>query len=282
MGFGLGFPQVTQSIADDVVKENFMATKRIVFIHGMFMTPTCWDQWVKYFTDKGYECVAPAWPLRDKSVAELRAMHPDPKLAALTLTNVLDHMTKIINGLGEKPILIGHSMGGLVVQILLQRGLAAAGVAVDPAPPQGVFTTKWSFLKANWPAINPFASKDMPMKMSFEQFQYAFVNSLPLEQQRAAYENLVVPESRRVPGESLTPTGRIDFRKPGAPLLLIAGGNDNIIPASLNRSNFAKYQRPDSVTEFKEFPGRTHFTIGQDGWETVADYALAWLGRVVK
>ncbi|MDR3451880.1 MAG: alpha/beta hydrolase [Rhodoferax sp.] len=257
-----------------------MKSKKIVFIHGMYMTPLCWDSWVKRFSANGYDCLAPAWPGRDKSVAELRQLHPDPKLAALTLTAVLDHFTNIINGLDAKPILMGHSMGGLITQILLQRGLASAAVAIDSAPPQGVFTAKWSFLKANWGHANPFASKSHPATMSFERFQYAFANSLPLEEQRAAYDSFVVPESRRVPAESLTLTARIDFGKPGAPLLMIAGSNDHIIPASLNHSNFSKYHRAGSITDFKEFPGRTHFIIGQSGWEEVADYVAAWLGRL--
>ena len=153
---------------------------------------------------------------------------------------------------------------------------------IDSAPPQGVFAARWTFIKANWPNINPFVSKNMPLTMSFDQFQYAFVNSLPLAKQQAAYEEFVVPESRRVPAESLTSTARIDFHKPGAPLLLVAGSSDHIIPASLNYSNFAKYKRPGSVTDVKEFPGRTHFTIGQDGWEEVADYVSTWLDKVLK
>jgi pimeloyl-ACP methyl ester carboxylesterase len=212
----------------------------------------------------------------------LRQAHPDPTLAALSLSAVLDHLSCIVEALDDKPILIGHSMGGLIAQILLQRELAAAAVAIDSAPPQGVFTAKWSFIKANWGNINPFVSKSIPLAMSFEQFQYAFVNSLPLDQQIAAYEEFVVPESRRIPAESLTATARIDFRKPGAPLLIVAGSNDHIIPASLNYSNFTKYQRPHSITDFKEFPGRTHWVIGQDGWEEVADHVSAWLDKVSK
>ena len=257
-----------------------MAAKKIVFIHGMYMTPACWELWLERFRANGYDCLAPGWPGRDQPVAVLRRNHPDPKLAALTLTAVLDHLSGIIAALDEKPVLIGHSMGGLITQILLQRGLASAAVAIDSAPPQGVFTTKWSFIKANWGHVNPFASKNRPATMSFEQFQYAFGNSLPLAEQQAAYDAFVVPESRRVPAESLTSTARIDFRKPGAPLLLIAGSNDHIIPASLNRSNFARYRRPGSVTDFKEFPGRTHFIIGQKGWEEVADHVSSWLDRV--
>jgi pimeloyl-ACP methyl ester carboxylesterase len=193
------------------------------------------------------------------------------------LSNVLEHFAAIIRTLDETPILIGHSMGGLAVQLLLQQVPAAAGVAIDSAPPMGVFTTEWSFLKSNWPHITPFVSQSRPIEMTFERFQYTFVNGLPIAEQRAAYERYVVPESRRVPRESLT--ARVDFNKPHPPLLLIAGSADHIIPAVLNRSNHARYRRAPSNTDFKEFPGRTHFIIGQQGWEEVADYILSWLGE---
>ena len=160
------------------------------------------------------------------------------------------------------------------MQLMLQRDLAAAGVAIDSAPPMGVFTTKWSFLKSNWPHITPFVSQSSPIVMSFERFQYTFTSELPLEEQRAAYDRYVVPvpESRRVPRESLTI--KVDFRKPHAPLLLIAGSADNIIPSSLNKANHAGYKYSPSITDFKESPGRTHFTIGQKNWEEAADYVL--------
>src|SRR5690606_1835722 len=116
----------------------------------------------------------------------------------LKLNHIVDSMETFIKGLDEKPAIIGHSMGGLVVQVLLQRDVAVAGVAIDPAPPAGVFTTEWSFVKSNFPAINPLLLSQ-PVKMTFEHFQYAFANSLPLDEQRAAYDRYVVPESRRVP-----------------------------------------------------------------------------------
>jgi alpha-beta hydrolase superfamily lysophospholipase len=207
----------------------------------------------------------------------LRKNHPDSRLGQLTLSRVLEHFADIIKKLNEKPIIIGHSMGGLVVQLLLQRDLAAAGVAINSAPPLGVFTTKWSFLKSNWPHITPFVSQKTPIEMTFERFQYTFVNKMPLAEQRAAYDRYVVPESRRIPRESLT--ARVDFKKPHPPLLLIAGSDDNIIPASLNKSNYARYKPTTSVTDFKEFAGRTHFIIGQKAWEEVAEYILAWLNE---
>ena len=254
-----------------------MTSKTIVLIHGMYMTPSCWEGWVSHIQSKGYSCQAPAWPGRDLTVEALRKAHPDPKLASLNLSAIIEAMAAFCKNLDEKPILIGHSMGGLVVQLLLQRDVALAGVAIDSAPPLGVFTASWPFLKSNWPHINPLASKSQPIRMTFERFQYTFVNSLPLEVQRAAYDRYVVPESRRVPAELLTSTARIDFKRAHPPLLLIAGSNDHLIPASLNRSNFNKYKQSSSPVALKEFAGRTHFIIGQENWEEVAGYILDWL-----
>jgi fermentation-respiration switch protein FrsA (DUF1100 family) len=164
-----------------------------------------------------------------------------------------------------------------VVQILLQRQAATAGVAIDSAPPQGVFTTKWAFIKSNLPHINPFAPQSQPVQMTLKRFQYTFVNALPLEEQKAAFERYVVPESRRVPAGSLTKVASIDFRRPHPPLLLVAGSNDHLIPASLNKTNYDRYKRSPSITDFKEFAGRTHFTIGQENWQEVAGYIASWL-----
>jgi pimeloyl-ACP methyl ester carboxylesterase len=254
-----------------------MKSRTIIFIHGMYMTPLCWEHWLETFQSKGYQCVAPGWPGRDRSVEELRKSHPDPQLGQLTLNAIIEHYAALIRSMDEKPVLIGHSMGALVVQLLLQKELATAGVAIDSAPPQGVFTAKWAFFKSNLPHINPFADQNIPIPMSLERFQYTFVNGLPLEQQQAAFERYVVPESRRVPAGALTRVAAVDFRKPHPPLLLVAGSNDHLIPASLNRANWNLYKRSSSITDFKEFAGRVHFTIGQEGWQMLADYVASWL-----
>ena len=254
-----------------------MAPKTILFIHGMYMTPLCWEHWLDYFQAKGYICLAPAWPGRDKPVELLRKSHPDLQLGQLTLHQVIESYASMIRTMNEKPILIGHSMGALVVQLLLQRDLASLGIAIDSAPPQGVFTANPAFLRSNWPHINPFVPQDQPIQMTLKRFRYTFVNNLPLQDQQAAFERYVVPESRRVPAGSLTRVAAIDFRQPHPPLLLIAGANDHLIPASLNRTNFARYKRSTSITDFKEFPGRAHFIIGQDGWQEVAGTVATWM-----
>jgi alpha-beta hydrolase superfamily lysophospholipase len=133
------------------------------------------------------------------------------------------------------------------------------------------------FLRSNWPHINPFVPQSSPIQMTLERFQYTFVNDLPPDVQQAAFERYVVPESRRVPAGSLTKVAAIDFSSIHPPLLLVAGSNDHLIPASLNRANYNRYKRSASVTDYKEFAGRTHFIIGQPGWEEVAAYIAGWL-----
>jgi pimeloyl-ACP methyl ester carboxylesterase len=256
-----------------------MPSKTIVFIHGMYMTPLCWENWVDYFQAKGYRCLAPGWPGRDRPVEELRKIHPDPEQASLNLPRIVEHYAGLIRTMDEKPILIGHSMGGLVTQLLLQSEPVAAGIAIDSAPPQGIFTARWAFIRSNLPHINPFSDQRIPIRMSLRRFCYTFANGLPPEQQQAAFEKYVVPESRRIAPSSLTRAGRIDFSKAHAPLLLVAGGNDHLIPARLNRSNWKRYKRSASTTDLQEFPGRAHFIIGQSNWREVADFVGCWINE---
>jgi len=254
-------------------------TAPVVFIHGMFMTSLCWEHWLARFEQRGRDVWAPEWPRRAASVEELRARHPDPELGNLGLVEVLESYSALIAEMPEPPALIGHSMGGLVVQLLLAQGWGTAGVAIDSAPPQGVFTAEWSFLKANWPMITPFHDKRDPRMIPFEDFAYAFGNALDEPAQRAFYDRYVVPESRLVPEQSLTHVAHIDFAAPHPPLLLIAGSRDHIIPPGLNKTNAEKYHDAESVTDFHEFEGRDHLTIVEDGWEEVADFAADWLDR---
>jgi pimeloyl-ACP methyl ester carboxylesterase len=265
-----------------------MKSGTIVFIHGMYMNSLCWEHWLEFFQSKGYRCVAPSWPAsacatgaggRDKPVEELRKSHPDPQLGRLTLSRVIEHYDSLVRSMDEKPFLIGHSMGGLVVQLLLQKGLATAGVAIASAPPLGVITPKWSFIRSNWPHITPFRSQSQPVRMSLRRFQYTFTNGLPLAVQQAAYERYALPERRRVASGVMTKAAAIDFSQPHPPLLQVAGSNDHLIPASLNKSNWNRYKATPSITDFKEFARRTHFVIGQENWQEVAEYIAAWLEK---
>lgn len=255
-----------------------MKTKTILFVTGAFVTHHCWDEWRVYFEERGYTTLAPAWPFKDATAAELRARQPyDTDLAHLTLAELVDHHANIAKNLPEKPIIIGHSLGGLITQILVNRGLATAAVAIHSVPPQGIIPYEFSFLKSTWGALGLFTSLDETYLMPFDTWQYAFVNEMPLEEQQKAYDLFTAPESKRVARGGLTSAAAVDFDKPHAPLLLTSGSLDNIIPAHLNNRNYERYKKNGSVLEYKEFPGRNHHVLAQAGWESDADYILDWI-----
>lgn len=256
--------------------------KTVVFVTGAFVGNNCWDEWQLYFQSKGYQTVAMPWPYKEDPVPALRARHPSGNegLTKLTLAEVIDSYAKVIKTFPEKPIVIGHSLGGLMTQILLNRDLASAAVAIHPVPPMGVIPYEFSFLKAGWRSLGLFTSMKKTYLMSFKTWQYAFVNGMPLAEQQAAYDQLTIPESKRVARGGLTGAAKVDFKKAHAPLLIMAGAKDNIIPAHLNKRNFKAYaKRADSVLEYIEFPSRNHLVLGQKGWEGNADFALSWLEK---
>src|SRR5687768_5433707 len=189
-----------------------MKTKTIVLVHGLSASKHSWDGWAARYRSRGYTVVTPAYHAGlDKSLAELKRNPNDPLLSTITLPQVMDHLTRVIKGLDEKPIIMGHSFGGLLTQLMLQRDLGVAGVTIDSAPPAGVLTTKWSFVRSTWPALNPLISASKPWYMTFAQFQYAWVHTLPRAEQRVAYEAVIVPESRRLYRSALTRDAAIDF-----------------------------------------------------------------------
>lgn len=254
--------------------------KTVVFITGAFVTHHGWKEWQTYFESKGYNTIAPPWPFKDGTAAELRARQPkDTDLAALTLSELVDHYANIVKVFPEKPIAVGHSLGGLITQILVNRDLVSAGVAIHSVPPQGVFPYEFSFLKAGWKALGLFTSLKKTYLMSFKDWQYAFVNGMSIEDQRQAYLDNTIPESKTVARGGLTSAAKVDFKKQHVPLLLTSGSTDTIIPAHLNNRNYKKYEQNGSVLDYKEFPGRNHFVIGLPTWKEDADYILEWLSK---
>jgi len=257
-------------------------SKTIMLITGAFVSNSGWDEWKSYYEGKGYKVIAPAWPHKKGNPADLRLKQPDSLIAGLSLPEVVDYHARIIDSLGEKPIIIGHSFGGLITQLLVQRGKAAAGIAYHSVPPKGVLVLKYSFLKSLWPPLGLFRSNKKTYLMSFSHWQYTFVNGMDEATQRAYYDKLVIPESRNVLWGALKKPGKIDFKKAHAPLLFVSGSTDNIIPASLNKKTYRKYKKhqPEgSVTDYKEFPGRNHLSMAQDTWKEDADYILDWVSR---
>jgi pimeloyl-ACP methyl ester carboxylesterase len=259
---------------------NQIRSKTIVFVTGAFVSNSCWDEWRKYFEAKGYKTLAPSWPNKEGTAASLRAMQPrDTALANTTLKEVIDHYTRIIKQLPEKPIIIGHSFGGMITQVLVNRDLAAAGIAIHPAPPKGVLPYERSFIRGGIGSLGIFTSKSKTYLMSFKRWQYAFANGLPLAEQRASYDQLIIPESKTVSKGALTKDAQIDFALMHAPLLITSGNYDHIIPAHLNYRNFKKYKQNGSITEYKEFKGRNHMVLGISTWREDADYIDEWINK---
>ena len=251
--------------------------KSIVFITGTFIGNNCWDEWKIYFESKGFKCVAPAWPNKNASPEELRNRPANDPIASNTLTSLKDHFASIIRALPEKPILIGHSLGGLIVQLLLQQELGTAGVAIHSFPPQGVNRFWLSFLKAIWEAMVLFTSSRQTYLMSFSKWKYTIANGMDYEHQKELYYQYAIPESKKIIREAFKCVAKIDFNKPHAPLLLTSGSNDKLIPASLNYNNYEKYATGNSITDYIEFKAHTHLVFGVPDWRQGADFILHWL-----
>jgi len=253
----------------------------VVLINGLWMTALSWENWVKRFTDKGFHVIAKSWPGMDVGIDELRR-DPSP-ISTLGITEVVDHYETIIRELDSAPIIIGHSFGGLITQILIDRGLGAAGVAIAPAPVKGILFLPFSTLKVSFPALSNPANNHRAVPLTPEQFHYAFTNNLSEDASLAAYNRYAVPGPDHVLFQAafanFNPHAAtaVDFQNNDrAPLLLISGGSDHVSPPSVVEANFKLYRNSEAITEYKEFPERTHFTLGQDGWEHVADYSLEW------
>jgi pimeloyl-ACP methyl ester carboxylesterase len=249
--------------------------KTIVFIHGMFQNPKSWDKWITFFNEKGYDCIAPAWPLHEGMPVELRN-NPPADLGDLHLQTIVDEMERIVNSLPEKPILIGHSVGGLIVQLLVQKGFAEMGVPIDSVAPNAMLAFDWGFMKNSALIANPFKSNE-PFYTDLESFHDSFCNTMSMEETVAAFNKTATHDSRNVLRDCMGEAGQIDTEMPHAPLLFIGGEEDQIIPYELNRRNAEAYIDEISISEFKSFPNRSHWICGQSGWEEVAAYIGEWL-----
>ena len=252
--------------------------KTIVFITGAFVSHTVWDGWKAYFEGKGYTTVAPPWPHKNGTVQELRNRQPnDTDLANLQLDELVNHYIKIIEALPQKPIVIGHSLGGLIAQILVNRDLVSAGVAIHSVPPKGVFSFEWSFLKSVWKPLGFFSPASKTHLMSLSEWKYAFTNGMSETDQLTSYETYCIPESKRVLRNGLGNMAKVDFNKVHPPLLFITGTADHITPNSLNYENYIKYNKDHSITDYKEFTGKNHYVLGLPSWHDEADYIISWI-----
>lgn len=248
--------------------------KDIIFIHGMFQNPKSWSKWADFFAMRGYTCHTPAWPMHDGEPADLRS-NPPVGLGELALNDVVAKIDALAASL-DKPILIGHSVGGLIVQLLVNRGRASAGIAINSVAPNGMLDFDWSFIKNSAIIANPLKG-DEPIYMDAETFHGVFANTLSEADAERAFNEYATHDSRNVLRDCMGQDGKVDLDKPHAPLLLIAGEKDEIIPPTLTEKNFKAYTDTNSITYFKSFANRSHFICGEPGWEDVANYAATWL-----
>jgi pimeloyl-ACP methyl ester carboxylesterase len=261
-----------------------MATDKapIVLIHGLWMPPHSWRGWIERYTAAGHKVDAPAWP----GVSELNEELDLTKAPAdIGLAEVVDHYAEHVRAMPEPPILMGHSFGGLITQMLLCRGLGRAGVAIHPAAPRGVYRLPLSVLRATWPVLRRPSNRRRAVPLTPAEFHFAFANTVSREESDSWHAKLAIPAPGRPLFQSAVANFRskeraatvVDYAKPvRAPLLLIAGGRDHITPSSVVYENFNRYRRSAAVTDFKLFEDRPHLTAALDGWSDVADYALTW------
>jgi pimeloyl-ACP methyl ester carboxylesterase len=255
-----------------------MNVTTIVLIPGLWMTALSWEHWVRHYTDKGY-CVIPAnWPGMEGDIEQLR--RDSSSFAGLGVAEVVDHYEQIIHELETPPIIIGYGFGGLVTQILLDRGWGAAGVGIASAPVKGVARLPLSVLKLAFSVLGKSLSNETA-SLTAEQFHHAFANSLTETESLDAFKRYTMPAPNRVLLQTafanftrhtaITVNFRNDTR---APLLLVAGGKDRIVPSSIVKANFDLYRESKAETDYKEFSDQAHFTLLQE--TRVADYVLGW------
>jgi pimeloyl-ACP methyl ester carboxylesterase len=253
----------------------------IVLIHGFWVTPRSWEHWIPRYEQAGYRVIAPAYPGFE---VEVEALNADTSpIEALTVPAVVEHLEAIVGELESPPILIGHSAGGTFVQLLLDHGFGAAGVAINSAPTEGVRVTPPSQIKSLFPALKNPANRHRAVGFTAKQWHYVFANTFSEDESQALYERYHVPASGAIlwgivlanlePGHQAT---WVDYKNDSrAPLLFISGGEDHLMPPSVQRSN-AKHYKSNTITEVKEYEGRAHLLPAQEGWEEIADHALDW------
>jgi pimeloyl-ACP methyl ester carboxylesterase len=265
-------------------RANASGKRPVVFVHGLWLLPSSWDRWAAVFDEAGYAALTPGWPDDPETVEEADA-HPEV-FARKTIGQVADHFDKIIRSLTRKPAIIGHSFGGLLAQILAGRGLAAATVAISPAPFRGVLPLPLSALKSAWPVLGNPANRNRAVPLTYEQFRYAFANAVPEVEAEQLYHTFAVPAAGaplfQAAAANINPwtEDKVDTENPArGPLLIVSGEKDNTVPFSVVDASF-KLQRPNAGdTEFVEMPNRGHALTIDHGWREVADKALNFVKR---
>jgi pimeloyl-ACP methyl ester carboxylesterase len=272
--------------SQQVTQANATGRQPVVFIHGLWLLPSSWNRWATAFEEAGYTTLTPGWPDDPKTVGEARA-HPEV-FAHKTIGHVADHLDGNIRGLKKKPVIIGHSFGGLLAQILAGRGRASVTVAIDPAPFRGVLPLPFSALKSAWPVLGNPANRNRAIPLTFAQFRYAFGNAVSEAEAKELYQTYAVPAPGvplfQAAAANLNPwtEAKVDTQNPQrGPVLIISGQKDHVVPWAIANASFQRQRRNPGVTEIVEIPNRGHALTIDNGWRKVAETSLAFVKRFV-
>lgn len=259
----------------------------VVFIHGLWLHATSYQPWEDYFNKAGYETLAPGWP-NEPSTVKIANQNPEA-VAGFGIEDVTNYYADIIRSLDSKPILIGHSFGGLIVQKLMGMGLGRAGVALDPAPIKGVLILPIASLRSASVALKNPANRKRAVALTLKQFHYSFTNTLEEQESAELYEKWAIPS----PGRPLFEAAAANFNPNSpakvavnnpdrGPLLITGGKKDQTVPASISRATYKLYRKSPAVTDYKEYADRGHSLALDHGWQEVAGDVLAWLKQNTK
>ena len=275
---------VTEDESQQVKEANDSGRRPVVFVHGLWLLPSSWDRWAGLFENAGYAALTPGWPDDPDTVGEAKE-HPEV-LAKKSIGEVADHFEEVIRGLNQKPVVIGHSFGGLLTEILAGRGLPAASVAISPAPFRGVLPLPVSALRSASVALRNPANWNRAVPLTYEQFRYSFANVVDEDEARQLYGTYSVAG----PGEPLFQAAaanfnpwsqaKVDTKSPGrGPMLIVSADNDHTVPWAIANASYRKQAKNEGVTEIVKLEGRGHALTIDSGWRDVAETALAFVRR---
>ncbi len=275
---------ITEYEAAEVEKANASGNTPVVFIHGLWLLPSSWDRWAEVFEEAGYAPLTPTWPDDPRTVEEARA---NPEVfAKKTLGMIADHTEEVIAGLDKKPAVLGHSTGGLLCQMIADRGLSAATVAIDPGPFRGVLPLPLSALRSAKPVLQNPLNRGRAVTLNFAQFKYGWANALDDEEATALYETYHVAAPgvalMQMANANLNPftEAKLDPKNPArGPLLIIDGEKDHTVPWAIANASYKKQSRSEAVTEIEKVPNRGHSLTIDSGWREVCDRSLAFVKR---
>jgi pimeloyl-ACP methyl ester carboxylesterase len=256
-------------------------TNPVIFIHGLWIHSTAWRPWIELFESAGYRASAPGWPGDGATVAETR--DNADALNDVGIAQIVDHYTELIGTPEVKPILVGHSFGGLIAQALLANGRAAAAVAIDPAPIKGVLALPLAQLRSSFPVLRNPGNRHRTVSLTAKEFRYAFGNALSEDESNQLHREWTIPGPGRplfedaVANFARNSPAKVDTQPAGrGPLLLTSGTEDHTVPLKVTKAAFGLYWKGQSDTEFHEFEGRGHSLTIDSGWKDVAETSLKW------